>query len=299
MFFSRKTNRAPRRLSESESEAHVLHVVDVHVEASTSSQPRAAAAPPVTPLLPPWAEDSNRSQHSLELDTEALPALPDTAADEAGSGWRYVGVCFYLSLCLSVYAKALHTSPLLTKAASSGLVFGASDWCAQGLAGGGATDWPRLLTCALIGALFGPAAHFWYGLMQRSFPRQRARDTLCKTVLGQTIFGPCFTVVFFAGTLCEQASGIGATFWIGLGDRLGRDFLPTQLAGLGFWSTVDLLSYSCIVPRLGEAWIPLFASAATFVWTIFLSFDSATRCPTSTCTPDSLGGDEGSGATRL
>ena len=228
------------------------------------------------------------SQHSCALLSLDREALPDDTAAEADSGWRY--------------AKALHTSPLLTKAASSGLVFGASDWCAQGLEalpGGGGTDWPRLLTCALIGALFGPAAHFWYGLMQRSFPRQRARDTLCKTVLGQTIFGPCFTVVFFAGTLCEQASGIGATFWIGLGDRLGRDFLPTQLAGLGFWSTVDLLSYSCIVPRLGEAWIPLFASAATFVWTIFLSFDSATRCPTSTCTPDSLGGDEGSGATRL
>ena len=295
MFFSRKTNRAPRRLSESESEAHVLHVVDVHVEASTSSQPRAAAAPPVTPLLPPWAEDSNRSQQSLELETEALPALPDTAA-EAGSGWRYVGVCFYLSVCLSVYAKALHTSPLLTKAASSGLIFGASDWCAQGLAGGGGTDWPRLLTCAVIGALFGPAAHFWYGLMQRSFPRQRARDTLCKTVLGQTIFGPCFNVFFFTATLCQQC-GVGGL--LQLPRKLGCDFLPTLPVGLGFWSTVDLLSYSCIVPRLGEAWIPLFASAATFVWTIFLSFVSATRCPTSTCTPDSLGGDEGSGATRL
>ena len=295
MFFSRKTNRAPRRLSESESEAHVLHVVDVHVEASTSSQPRAAAAPPVTPLLPPWAEDSNRSQQSLELETEALPALPDTAA-EAGSGWRYVGVCFYLSVCLSVYAKALHTSPLLTKAASSGLIFGASDWCAQGLAGGGGTDWPRLLTCAVIGALFGPAAHFWYGLMQRSFPRQRARDTLCKTVLGQTLFGPCFSVLFFTAMLCQQC-GVGGLRQ--LRRKLGCDFLQTLPVGLVFWSTVDLLSYSCVVPRLGEAWIPLFASAATFVWTIFLSFVSATRCPTSTCTPDSLGGDEGSGATRL
>ena len=213
----------------------------------------------------------------MELDTEALPALPDTAADEAGSGWRYVGVCFYLSLCLSVYAKALHTSPLLTKAASSGLIFGASDWCAQGLAGGGATDWPRLLTCALIGALFGPAAHFWYGLMQRSFPRQRARDTLCKTVLGQTIFGPCFTVLFFAATLCQQSSGIGGL--LQLRRRLGRDFLPTQLEGLGFWSTVDLLSYSCVVPWLGEAWIPLFASAGNFVWTVYLSGVSARPLP--------------------
>ena len=110
-------------------------------------------------------------------------------------------------------------------------------------------------------------------LMQRSFPRQRARDTLCKTVLGQTIFGPCFTVLFFAATLCEQASGAGGL--LQLPRKLRRDFLPTQLAGLGFWSSVDLLSYSCVVPRLGEAWVPLFASMGNFVWTVFLSWVSA------------------------
>ena len=113
--------------------------------------------------------------------------------------------------------------------------------------------------------------------MQRSFPRQRARDTLCKTVLGQTIFGPCFTVVFFAATLCEQAAGVGGL--LQLRRRLGRDFLPTQLEGLGFWSTVDLLSYSCVVPWLGEAWIPLFASAGNFVWTVYLSGVSARPLP--------------------
>ena len=279
MFRSRKTNR-PRRLSESESEseAHV-HAIDVHVEASTSSRLPVSsnADPPVAPLLLPCAEDSNSSQHSLanfSLDTGALPALPSASA-EANSGRRYVGVCFYLS----AYAKALHTSPLLTKAASSGLVFGASDWCAQGLEalpGGGGTDWPRLLTCALIGALFGPAAHFWYGLMQRSFPRQRARDTLCKTVLGQTIFGPCFNVFFFTATLCQQC-GVGGL--LQLPRKLGCDFLPTLPVGLGFWSTVDLLSYSCVVPRLGEAWIPLFASAGNFVWTVYLSGVSARPLP--------------------
>ena len=115
----------------------------------------------------------------LPLDKEAPLALPGASAVTAaeassrcGSGWRYT--------------KALHTSPLLTKAASSGLVFAASDWCAQSLEAlpGSDTDLPRLLTCAMVGVLFGPAAHFWYQLMQRSFPRQRARDTLCKTVLG-------------------------------------------------------------------------------------------------------------------
>ena len=212
--------------------------------------------------------EASGGQHSCALLSLDKEAPCDDAVAEADSGGRY--------------ARALHTAPLLTKAASSGLVFGASDACAQGLEarpGGGAAgfDWPRLLTCALLGTLFGPAAHFWYGLMQRSFPRQRARDTLCKTVLGQTIFGPCFTVLFFAATLCEQASGAGGL--LQLPRKLRRDFLPPQLAGLGFWSTVDLLSYSCVVPRLGEAWVPLFASVGNFVWTVFLSWVSAHPLP--------------------
>ena len=84
-------------------------------------------------------------------------------------------------------------------------------------------------------------------------------------------------MVFFAATLCEQAAGVGGL--LQLRRRLGRDFLPTQLAGLGFWSSVDLLSYGCVVPRLGEAWIPLFASAGNFVWTVYLSGVSARPLP--------------------
>ena len=204
--------------------------------------------------------EASGGQHSCALLSLDKEAPCDAAVAEVDSGGHY--------------ARALHTAPLLTKAASSGLVFGASDACAQGLdtrpgGGGAGFDWPRLLTCALLGTLFGPAAHFWYGLMQRGFPRQRARDTLCKTVLGQTIFGPCFTVLFFAATLCEQASGVGGL--LQLPRKLRRDLLRTQLVGLGFWSTVDLLSYNCVVPRLGEAWVPLFASVGSFMWTVFLS----------------------------
>ena len=237
---------------------------------------------------------SDSAPPDAPLEIEAPPSsLPDTAAG-LNSGWR----------CVAIYAKALQKAPLLTKAASSGLLSGASDACAQGVealagsgdgnsdigsgdcgsidggigsgdygsgnAGGAGFDWPRLLTWALLGTLFGPAAHFWYRLMQRSFPRQRARDTLCKTVLGQTIFGPCFNVYFFAGSLCQQY-GVTSCLPQLLWSKLRRDFLRTQLAGLGFWSSIDLLSYSCIVPRLGEAWIPLFASVGSFTWTVYLS----------------------------
>lgn len=180
------------------------------------------------------------------------------------------------SRAVSSYSKLLHASPLFTKAASSGVLFGVSDWCAQELERLDAVDWPRVLTCALMGVLFGPAAHFWYGLMQHHFPRRRARDTLVKTILGQTVFGPCFTVAFFAATLCEQG-GVGNVLQLPV--KMRRDFLPTQLAGLGFWSSVDLVSYSCVVPRLGEAWIPLFASAANFIWTAYLSCVSARPLP--------------------
>jgi protein Mpv17 len=176
----------------------------------------------------------------------------------------------------------LHAAPLLTKAVSSSLLFGASDVCAQDLEGlpDGGVDVPRALTCAALGFLFGPAAHYWYRLMQHSFPRRRVRDTLFKIVLGQTVFGPCFTIVFFGATLCEQSGGLGGVLQLPL--KVSRDFLPTQLTGLGFWSGVDLVSYGLIVPWVGEAWIPLFASVANFAWTVYLSCVSARPLPAGT-----------------
>ena len=65
-------------------------------------------------------------------------------------------------------------------------------------------------------------------------------------------------------TLCDQAL-------LQLRRRPGRDF---HLLNLKYFTV-----YGCVVPRLGEAWIPLFASAGNFVWTVYLSGVSARPLP--------------------
>ena len=91
------------------------------------------------------------------------------------------------------------------------------------------------------------------------------RSTLIKAALGQTLFGPVFTCVFFAATLvATRGLAAGLRSWPA---KCQQDLLATQLAGLGYWPFVDLVSFS-LVPIM---WIPLFVNSASFVWTIFLS----------------------------
>ena len=90
-------------------------------------------------------------------------------------------------------------APLATKAATSAAIFGASDACAQKLEQVKEPDATRLLTTTAIGGLyFAPAAHVWYGAITKAIPANDLRAILTKALLGQLIFGPLVTCVFFA-----------------------------------------------------------------------------------------------------
>ena len=164
-------------------------------------------------------------------------------------------------------------APLATKAATSAAIFGASDACAQKLEQVKEPDATRLLTTTAIGGLyFAPAAHVWYGAITKAIPANDLRAILTKALLGQLIFGPLVTCVFFASACLQSSEGLRA-----LPGKIRSDLLGVQAAGLGFWPFVDLVSYAC----LPVDYIPVFVNGASFVWTIFLSFKSraAKRAP--------------------
>ena len=176
-----------------------------------------------------------------------------------------------LRTAATVYARALEMAPVITKSLTAGVIFGASDLAAQVIENATAPpDWPRLLTAALVGLLyFGPAAHFWYAMMQRLYPRSTLRAVLTKTALGQIVFAPIFTIVYFAAAL------VAANGLIGLGQlraKVAADLLPTIVAGLWFWPLVDVVSFAVIAKQEGgEAWLPLFVNAVSLVWQVYLS----------------------------
>ena len=179
-----------------------------------------------------------------------------------------------LQQLLRLYSTLLHTAPVVTKSVTAACIFGISDIVAQRIeTGQDGIDWLRLLSGALVGlCYFGPAAHAWYAAVQRLFPRSTIRAVLTKMALGQLIFGPIFTVVYFAAALVAAGGLPGLS---GLPDKVAEDLLPTIVAGLGFWPLVDLFSFAVIAKRKdGEAWLPLFVNAASFLWQVYLSLQA-------------------------
>ena len=178
-----------------------------------------------------------------------------------------------LSLALNFgkkYATLLDTSPILTKSITAGIIFGLSDYTAQQIESSSSDgnrhrkNWTRIITASLVGLLyFGPAAHAWYGMIFKLLPGTNLLSTLQKAALGQAIFGPCFTSIFFASSLW-QAGNFTLKNWV---QKIKSDLPGAWRAGIGFWPLVDLISYSMIAPQ----WIPLFVNFCSFVWTIYLS----------------------------
>jgi hypothetical protein len=60
-------------------------------------------------------------------------------------------------------------------------------------------DFVRALRMAGYGMLIlGPSLHFWFNFVSKLFPKRDLFSTLKKMVMGQTLYGPAMTVVFFS-----------------------------------------------------------------------------------------------------
>jgi len=179
-----------------------------------------------------------------------------------------------LATFATFYTRQLSARPIITKSLTAGVIFMASDYCAQLLERGDDDDeekaplvWSRMVTNFLVGLLvFGPAANAWYSMIFKMLPSTSLFSTLQKAALGQIIFGPAFTSVFFAAGMIQAGSfSVGA--WL---QKVQKDLPAVWASGLGFWPFVDFISYKVIPVQ----WIPLFVNFCSFVWTIYLSIVS-------------------------
>jgi protein Mpv17 len=171
------------------------------------------------------------------------------------------------------YSNALTAYPILTKSLTACLTFLLSDYTAQYVERPSSDDterknwkfnWTRTFTSAAVGLLyFGPAAHAWYEMIFTLLPGTTLFSTLQKAILGQLIFGPAFTCVFFATFLLQDGSfSIGN--WV---KKIKSDLPGAWLAGVGFWPLVDFVSFALVPIKF----IPLFINLMSFIWTIYLS----------------------------
>ena len=169
----------------------------------------------------------------------------------------------------NAYATSLQTRPILTKSSTAGVIFALSDLLAQRLESKGRSktepiNMTRMMASSIVGfCYFGPAAHYWYQMIFALLPGTSLMSTLQKATLGQLIFGPTFTCIFFASALL-QSGNFSLHTWF---RKIKSDLPGAWAAGLGFWPLVDLVSYSMVSPE----WIPLFINVCSLLWTIYLS----------------------------
>ncbi|KAL7446032.1 hypothetical protein ACHAXH_009846 [Discostella pseudostelligera] len=181
----------------------------------------------------------------------------------------------------SFYARSLTLYPILTKSLTAGIIFGFSDWVAQLIeqknqdgtttttTSSSAPDGrSRILASFLVGTLFfGPAAHAWYAAIFTLLPSTTLPSTLTKAALGQVIFGPCFTCVYFLANMLSRPNGFQSFTLSSYKNKIISDLPSVWMSGLGFWPLVDLLGYAYVNPK----YMPLYVNGASFVWTVYLS----------------------------
>jgi protein Mpv17 len=161
------------------------------------------------------------------------------------------------------YKASLLRRPILTKSATAGLIFALSDILGQRLekkqdadakdssSGEGkrcsaALNKTRTLMSAAVGFLyFGPAAHYWYEMIFKLLPSTSLASTLQKAALGQLVFGPTFTCIFFAASLLQTGT-FSLSNWF---RKIKADLPGVWLSGTGFWPIVDVISFSLIAPQ--------------------------------------------------
>jgi len=174
------------------------------------------------------------------------------------------------------YSSALGAYPILTKSITAGLTFGLSDYTAQklekpkddvtvkGKKVAWKYNWTRTMVSLAVGLFyFGPAAHAWYEMIFKLLPSTSLVSTLQKAILGQLIFGPTFTSIFFASSLMQSGD-----FTLGNWAKKIKTELPgAWLAGVGYWPIVDFISFLLVPVR----YIPLFVNLCSYIWTIYLS----------------------------
>ncbi|KAH9755748.1 peroxisomal membrane 22 kda family protein [Citrus sinensis] len=167
------------------------------------------------------------------------------------------------------YLGKLESHPLTTKGISSSLIYVAADLTSQmiTLPPSGSIDSIRTLRMAVYGMLIlGPSQHYWFNFLSRILPKRDALTTLKKIFMGQAIYGPLTTTIFFSYNAALQGETTGEIV-----ARLKRDLLPTMGRNLVYWPICDFITFKFIPVHLQ----PLVNSSFAYVWTIYLTYKAS------------------------
>ncbi|KAJ3675581.1 hypothetical protein LUZ60_004623 [Juncus effusus] len=201
----------------------------------------------------------------FKSDTNPSPVAATAAAAAASVGVRSGFVGWYLGM--------IGARPILTKSITAGVIFTAADVSSQMITAVPefSLDFMRTIRMASYGILLsGPSLHLWFNFLSRILPKRDLTTTFKKMFIGQAVYGPIITTVFFSFNAALQGETI-----VEIIARLKRDLIPTFLNGLVYWPLCDFITFKFIPVHLQ----PLVSNSFSFLWTIYLTYMASLKKP--------------------
>ncbi|KAF2294568.1 hypothetical protein GH714_012657 [Hevea brasiliensis] len=138
--------------------------------------------------------------------------------------------------------------PILTKSVTSSLIYVAADFSSQTIARLASEPYDLVRTLRMAGygmLILGPSLHFWFNFVSKRFPKRDLITTFKKIIMGQTLYGPAMTTLFFS--LNARLQGENGAEIVA---RLKRDLLPTMVNGVMYWPICDFITFKFIPVHL-------------------------------------------------
>lgn len=170
------------------------------------------------------------------------------------------------------YLGMIKTRPILTKSITSALIYTAADLTSQTMSRLSSSSscsedgYDVIRTCRMAGfglIILGPTLHLWFNFVSRVLPKQDLIATFKKMLMGQTIFGPIMTAVFFSVNAALQGESGEEII-----ARLKRDMVPTMINNVLYWPICDFITFRFVPVHLQ----PLVSNSFSYVWTIYITY---------------------------
>ncbi|XP_007042600.2 PREDICTED: PXMP2/4 family protein 4 [Theobroma cacao] len=197
---------------------------------------------------------------------EISPSLFASSFSSSSSSSTRVGLVGW-------YLGMVKSWPVLTKSVTSSLIYIAADFSSQTISKLSSEPYDLLRTSRMAGygmLILGPSLHFWFNLMSKLFPKRDLITTFKKMAMGQLLYGPAMTVVFFSLNACLQGERSGEIV-----ARLQRDLVPTMLNGVMYWPFCDFITFRFIPVHLQ----PLVSNSFSYLWTVYMTYMASLAKP--------------------
>ncbi|KAI0599849.1 hypothetical protein F4775DRAFT_548518 [Biscogniauxia sp. FL1348] len=162
------------------------------------------------------------------------------------------------------YQRKLASRPLLTQAVTTAVLFGVGDVIAQQVVEKKGIDKHELARTGRMflygGAVFGPAATTWYGILQRHVVlRNKNAEMLARVAADQLLFAPTFIGVFLSSMAVMEGGSAK--------EKLDRSYMPALQTNYLIWPFVQMANFK-LVPLEHRV---LVVNLVSIGWNCYLS----------------------------